>query len=1828
TGTGGVISDVNSATSVFTGTAGQVYTLRWTVSNGVCAPVFDEVTIQLDQSPSAAVAGADQQVCGTSTNLTATAPAIGTGVWSFSPANTGTGGNINNPSQNNSSFTGTAGQVYTLRWTVSNGVCAPVFDEVIIKLDEIPSVVSAGIDQNVCGGFTTLQATIPNVGVGQWSFTTNPDGLPLTVFGDRNSTTSTFSGTPGVSYVLRWTVTNGVCSPVFDEVTINLFEPLSVANAGTDQSICGNSTTLSATPPVFGTGSWSFSPLPGSNPNALPLSSFGDLNNASSTFTGTPGFTYRLRWILSNGVCPVNEDEVLISFPIIPNVSATNQTICSGFNTNIAISNPNAVVGTTFSWTVVSNPGGVLGTSSGSGNVINQLLTHNSSVQQVVTYRITPTGPSGCIGNFIDIQVLVDPIPFISNSSTSLTQTICSNEMLNFIPTSTPTSIINWTATFTSEISPASIITSGTGNITDTPVNTSNVNGTVTYALVPVVNGCTGSPRDYVVTVKPLPSVASVNTIVCSENNAIFNLIGSPQNISGTTFSWTASLASGTVTGFSDGSGNVINQNLISVSTGGFVNYTVTPNANGCNGPSQVFVARVNGKALIDAGTDFQVCEPTSFPITGILSGSSSSGSWQVEPGFGFGSIVGTGISATYNVAPQDIGGFVRLRVTSNDPDGAAGPCTVASDVIDIAINRAPQILAMPDFTVCEPTSINLTSTISASASIANWSIAAIGTGTISASSLTLNTVTASYFPTPSDITQTLVFRVVTNDPDNSGPCVPAEDFVNVTINRTAKVNAGADFRICEYDNIQLNGSFTDSPSAIWSGGASVAQYTNVNSPTSQYTLNASERSSNNLFIDFRLTAADPDGAGPCTTVFDEVRVQVADTLNFVQINNLKLIYTEIDAPELLAGVPPGGVFSGDGISGNTFFPGIANLGDNFVTYTYTDPITGCISAPIKKTIVNPVTVADFNFATTTSTDGSGVIQFCAGIGNVNIDATPPVSNGNPGTQIVTNLPIGVLQQRPDLSYYIDTDNPNLISGVFEVTYTYVNELNAASFRTKFIRIFAKPAVGILNENACVANAVNFENVSGFPEVGFVIPLPMGTTISDFEQADDNSIITDHFWDFGNSTFSTNASPSSVVYASPGDYTVTHEVTTDKGCSATATMVVKVGQIQNVDFNWSSICNGDITQFNTDKVDPGTSTVISYGWNIDGNIFAGPPSSTVVNPNVGGTNEAPSFVFNSPGEKDIILIVETNDGCIETFNKKIFILDYTTGINISSNPYFENFDQGVGTWFKTNDEFEFDVASLNANSFKFGNPVSDNLSVFLGSNSDVWYTNGYSDIENSVVIGPCVDLSNVPAPMISLDYWVDTDIRDGAVVQYSINGGLNWVTLGSDDLLQGIDWYNGRGLIGNPGGVGSGQNIGSYGWTGKSGNWVNGRYSLDEIPVSLRDKVVFRVAFGSNNSNPTGTRTEKGFAFDNVYIGSKTRTVLVEHFANLGNFASLIDGEELDLFFDNQVISKIKPDFFKVQYHLNSPGEDFINKNSPEVPAARKPYYSVDGPPWSIMNGLSGLYQVGQFRTTTVANLRGGNLQEAWMGIESLKSPKFEINTLLDQGSISDSDLGVRVEVTYKDSVQTNFSEPIVVHSYLIQSDVNINVSGAANVVRNVVNKPLLGVTGWTITQNWTFDVSQSNPATGENIIPLDKPFDQGDLLLVLTFVQNRDTKEVYQARIDTVDQSITQKIPPVIVGIEEEVVKTKLSEINIYPNPAFGSFNMLGEGTLPKACTWQIVSQQGVVVKSGDLPKTWNEPESVSTENLADGIYFVVFSTDKGPVVYKKLAIINSNKK
>ena len=126
-----------------------------------------------------------------------------------------------------------------------------------------------------------------------------------------------------------------------------------------------------------------------------------------------------------------------------------------------------------------------------------------------------------------------------------------------------------------------------TVTLDQTLFNTGNIIETVTYHITPNANSCSGTLKDYIVKVAPVPDLRNNPAAKSQCNNTPTN-IELTSNVTGTQFTWTASGSSALVTGFSDNltPTTTLNQTLINsgynIET---VTYHLTPHANGCDGP-------------------------------------------------------------------------------------------------------------------------------------------------------------------------------------------------------------------------------------------------------------------------------------------------------------------------------------------------------------------------------------------------------------------------------------------------------------------------------------------------------------------------------------------------------------------------------------------------------------------------------------------------------------------------------------------------------------------------------------------------------------------------------------------------------------------------------------------------------------------------------------------------------------------------------------------------------------------------------------------------------------------------------------------------------------------------------------------------------------------------------------------------------------------------------------------------------------------------------------------------------------------------------------------
>ncbi|MFK7808328.1 MAG: PKD domain-containing protein, partial [Saprospiraceae bacterium] len=133
------------------------------------------------------------------------------------------------------------------------------------------------------------------------------------------------------------------------------------------------------------------------------------------------------------------------------------------------------------------------------------------------------------------------------------------------------------------------------------------------------------------------------------------------------------------------------------------------------------------------------------------------------------------------------------------------------------------------------------------------------------------------------------------------------------------------------------------------------------------------------------------------------------------------------EAYDLSAATPAGGVWSGEGIVGNTFDPSIAGIGVHSITYTYYDDVSGCSNdGTIEMEVVAPpeIMVSDTSYCNT-----SGLVE---------LPPATPVGGDWSGPSVIGN-------------YFDPTAAGG--EGTYNITYTYTDNNGCSNSESAFVTI-------------------------------------------------------------------------------------------------------------------------------------------------------------------------------------------------------------------------------------------------------------------------------------------------------------------------------------------------------------------------------------------------------------------------------------------------------------------------------------------------------------------------------------------------------------------------------------------------------------------------------------------------------------------------------------------------------------------------------------------------------------------------------------------------------
>ena len=700
-----------------------------------------------------------------------------------------------------------------------------------------------------------------------------------------------------------------------------------------------------------------------------------------------------------------------------------------------------------------------------------------------------------------------------------------------------------------------------------------------------------------------------------------------------------------------------------------------------------------------------------------------------------------------------------------------------------------------------------------------------------------------------------------------------------------------------------------------------------------------------------------------------------------------------------------------------------------------------------------------------------------------------------------------------------------------------------------------------------------------------------------------------------NRTFDTYVTP---VLSSSTTYYVTH---TSSGCeSARIPVVASIALKAN--FDWVGICNGNFTNF-IDKTDAAQGSVLSYTWQF-GDSVINTPNGVNINADVPltthggftrGTYKDPRHQFLNAKDYTVVLTASIGPSCQDIVTKTVRILGISkVGESVEWSATKKDFEWFPQALADTLNDWRL-ASTINGKQIK-----TNELSWWTGGNKRKTLENSYQNNQSAAInIDQCLDIYSLKRPMISLNYWSDFELNsDGAVAQYSIDNGRTWEIAKIDTLDDaGINWFNGKTILANPGQQKIQVPFLSFGWTGRTNGWRRAAYNLDMIPKEKRDTVRFRIAMATGNTNANdneGNGVYEGFAFNTMYIGEKKRQVLVEHFTNSKDVASQKADAYLDALFKRQELLRGvgNADFNSIRYYLgngNTDG-DHLHLDNPTDPSQRAAVYGVTKPPSTFMGGRS---------FGNITNNIATNFNYKVIDRRALQPPKFTLQ--LDTVATGNSTT-ITPRLTITSDTIVNAS--LVAQVALIENNVKEDKYGSRT-YQNVLRKLLFGSDptkrdGVNISSNYFNKAGITR--TIEQTVDIDTYISNGNNLMLVGFVLDNLTGENYRSVVITAPKKVSKKMDP-ITGMDD--TSPEHHQLKMYPNPvANGKLYLSVPKEFLTAGNWKIADQRGVFVEKGDFESTVEGTKAIDVSQLANGVYFVWISVEGKTPIYRKLVIIN----
>jgi hypothetical protein len=452
-----------------------------------------------------------------------------------------------------------------------------------------------------------------------------------------------------------------------------------------------------------------------------------------------------------------------VTFNLVPTVnSITNQELCNG-NSTTPITFTGVLPGTVYNWT--NNAPSIGLAASGVGNITSFIATNNGTAPVVATITVTPsyTNSGGviCTGSSKSFTITVDPTPTITSTASA---TICNNTGVGYTITSETTgTTFTWTASILTTPVGGTITgftncnSSCGASINPTLNNTGTSPGVVRYIITPTGPGstnCPGIPFNFDVTVNPTFTVIATPSAQTICNGTATNIALST-NITGptVTYSWTASLTTGTASGFSSGSGISIVQTLTNNSTSqATVTYHITPAIGTCTGTPIDVLITIYPSGQVNQPGNQVVCNTASTAAVNFTTNNIfgiTTYSWtNSQPSIGL-SASGSGNISSFTATNGGTSPVIATIIVTPTLTNGGTSCVGPTKTFTITVNPTGQVNQPANQEVCNTnlTTVSFTTNNSGGSTTYAWTndnttigLGSSGNGNISFNAVNLTT--------------------------------------------------------------------------------------------------------------------------------------------------------------------------------------------------------------------------------------------------------------------------------------------------------------------------------------------------------------------------------------------------------------------------------------------------------------------------------------------------------------------------------------------------------------------------------------------------------------------------------------------------------------------------------------------------------------------------------------------------------------------------------------------------------------------------------------------------------------------------------------------------------------------------------------------------------------------------------------------------------------------------------------------------------------------------------------------------------------------------------